>query len=135
MLYFRVVDPNRAVVEVADYLFATSQLAQTTLRSVCGQAELDELLAEREQINRLQEILDAQTEPWGMKVVTVEVKHIDSAAGNAARHGAPGRGRARAPRQGDQRRGEFQAAQKLADASASSASIRPHCSCVSCRRC
>ena len=78
VLYFRVMDPNRAVVEVVDYLFATSQLAQTTLRSVCGQAELDELLAEREQINaKLQEILDTQTDPWGIKVVTVEVKHID----------------------------------------------------------
>src|SRR5512135_1642971 len=68
VLYFRVVDPNRAVVEVENYLFATSQLAQTTLRSVCGQAELDELLAEREKINsHLQEILDQQTDPWGIK--------------------------------------------------------------------
>jgi regulator of protease activity HflC (stomatin/prohibitin superfamily) len=78
VLYFRVVDPNLAVVEVVDYLFATSQLAQTTLRSVCGQCELDELLAERDKINeRVQEILDAQTDPWGIKVVTVELKHID----------------------------------------------------------
>ena len=70
VLYFRVVDPNRSVVEVENYLFATSQLAQTTLRSVCGQAELDELLGEREKINtHLQEILDQQTEPWGIKVV------------------------------------------------------------------
>ena len=78
VLYFRVIDPNRAVVEVENYLFATSQLAQTTLRSTCGQAELDELLAEREKINtHLQEILDTQTDPWGIKVVSVEVKHID----------------------------------------------------------
>jgi regulator of protease activity HflC (stomatin/prohibitin superfamily) len=78
VLYFRVVDPNRAIVEVVDYLYATSQLAQTTLRSVCGQAELDELLAEREKVNaQLQEILDSQTDPWGIKVSTVEVKHID----------------------------------------------------------
>jgi regulator of protease activity HflC (stomatin/prohibitin superfamily) len=78
VLYFRVIDPNRAVVEVADYLFATSQLAQTTLRSVCGQAELDELLAEREKLNhKLQEILDMHTDPWGIKVSSVEVKHVD----------------------------------------------------------
>ncbi len=78
VLYFRVMVPNNAVVEVENYLYATSQLAQTTLRSVCGQAELDDLLAEREQINnKLQEILDKSTDPWGIKVATVEVKHID----------------------------------------------------------
>jgi regulator of protease activity HflC (stomatin/prohibitin superfamily) len=78
VLYFRVIDPNRAIREVANYLFATSQLAQVTLRSVCGQAELDELLAERDKINtRIQEILDSETAPWGIKVVLVEVKHID----------------------------------------------------------
>jgi len=78
VLYFRVVDANRAVTEVQNYLYATSQIAQTTLRSVCGQAHLDELLAEREKFNgRLQEIIDTHTEPWGIKVVLVEVKHID----------------------------------------------------------
>jgi len=78
VLYFRVLDPNRAIREVENYLFATAQLSQVTLRSVCGQAELDELLAEREKLNaRLQGILDAQSEPWGIKVVLVEVKHID----------------------------------------------------------
>ena len=78
VLYFRVLEPNKAVREVENYLFATSQLAQVTLRSVCGQAELDELLSERERINsRIQEILDAQTDPWGIKVVLVELKHID----------------------------------------------------------
>ncbi len=78
VLYFRVVDPNKAVVEVENYLFATSQLAQTTLRSVCGQAELDELLSERDRINQqIQEILDVSTDPWGIKVVSIEVKHID----------------------------------------------------------
>ena len=78
VVYFRVMEPNKAVVEVENYLYATSQLAQTTLRSVCGQAELDELLSERENINiRLQEILDKQTDPWGIKVTNVEVKHID----------------------------------------------------------
>jgi regulator of protease activity HflC (stomatin/prohibitin superfamily) len=119
VLYFRVIDPNRAVVDVADYLFATSQLAQTTLRSVCGQAELDELLAEREKINtRIQEILDAQTDPWGIKVVVVEVKQID----------LPQEMQRAIARQAEAERerrakvinaeGEFQAAQKLADASA-----------------
>jgi regulator of protease activity HflC (stomatin/prohibitin superfamily) len=78
VLYFRVVDANRAVVEVQNYLYATSQISQTTLRSVCGQAHLDELLAERERFNaRLQEIIDTHTEPWGIKVVLVEVKQID----------------------------------------------------------
>ncbi len=78
VVYFRVIDPNKAIVDVENYLYATSQLAQTTLRSVCGEAELDELLAEREKLNKnLQEILDKQTDPWGIKVTTVEVKHID----------------------------------------------------------
>jgi regulator of protease activity HflC (stomatin/prohibitin superfamily) len=78
VIYFRVMDPTKATIEVENFLFATSQLAQTTLRSVCGQVELDELLAEREKINtRLQAILDAHTDPWGIKVTTVEVKHID----------------------------------------------------------
>src|SRR5579885_2849216 len=78
VLYFRVVDPSRAVTEVADYLFATLQLAQTTLRSVGGQSELDDLLSQREKLNsRIQEIVDSQTEPWGIKVTLVEIKHID----------------------------------------------------------
>jgi len=78
VIYFRVMDPNNAIIEVENYLFATSQLAQTTLRSVCGQVELDELLTERDKINtRLQSILDKHTDPWGIKVSNVEVKHID----------------------------------------------------------
>ncbi len=78
VIYFRVVDPNRAVVAVEDYLYATSQIAQTTLRSVLGQAELDDLLAAREKINQqLQKIIDEHTDPWGIKVTTVEVKHVD----------------------------------------------------------
>ncbi len=78
VIYFRVMNPNNAIIEVENYLFATSQLAQTTLRSVCGQVELDELLAERDKINtRLQTILDKHTDPWGIKVSNVEVKHID----------------------------------------------------------
>ena len=78
VIYFRVMHPTKAVIEVENYLYATSQLAQTTLRSVCGQSEMDELLAEREKINvTLQEILDRHTDPWGVKVSMVEVKQID----------------------------------------------------------
>jgi regulator of protease activity HflC (stomatin/prohibitin superfamily) len=78
VVYFRVVDPLRAILEVEDYLFATNQLSQTTLRSILGQVDLDELLAERERINRqLQEVLDQQTDPWGIKVSLVELKHVD----------------------------------------------------------
>src|SRR3989442_1762362 len=78
VLYFRVLDPNRAVVVVENYLFATSQNAQTTLRSVCGEVELDQLLVEREKINaHLQSIIDQHTEPWGIKVVQVAIKFID----------------------------------------------------------
>ncbi|GAH66164.1 unnamed protein product, partial [marine sediment metagenome] len=78
VVYYRIMEPNNAVVEVEDFAYATSQLAQTSLRSVCGQAELDELLAEREKISvRLQEILDKDTDPWGIKVSKVEIKHID----------------------------------------------------------
>ncbi len=78
VLYFRVINPEKSVVEVENYLFATSQLAQTTLRSVVGQVELDELLTERDKINaRLQEIIDQHSDPWGVKVSLVEVKHID----------------------------------------------------------
>jgi len=78
VVYFRVLDPSRAVVEVENYMYATSQLAQTTLRSVLGQAELDDLLAQRDRLNQqLQQILDSETEPWGIKVSSVEVKHVD----------------------------------------------------------
>jgi len=117
VLYFRVIDSNRAVVEVENYLFATSQLAQTTLRSVCGEAQLDELLAEREKINaHLQSIIDQHTEPWGIKVVQVAVKHID----------LPEEMRRAMAKQAEAERerrakviaaeGEFQAAQRLAEA-------------------
>jgi regulator of protease activity HflC (stomatin/prohibitin superfamily) len=117
VLYFRVVDPNRAVREVENYLFATSQLAQVTLRSVCGQAPLDELLAEREKINsRIQEIIDSQTDPWGIKVVLVEVKHIDLPQDMhraMAKQAEAERERRAKVIHAD---GEFQASQKLADA-------------------
>jgi regulator of protease activity HflC (stomatin/prohibitin superfamily) len=78
VIYFRVIDPDRAIIQVEDYLFATSQIAQTTLRSVLGQSELDELLAERDRINqRLQQIIDEHTDPWGIKVTAVEIKLVD----------------------------------------------------------
>jgi regulator of protease activity HflC (stomatin/prohibitin superfamily) len=78
VVYFRVVDPMKSVLEVEDYKYATYQLSQTTLRSILGQAELDELLAEREKINRrLQEVIDEHSDPWGVKVALVEVKHVD----------------------------------------------------------
>ncbi len=117
VVYFRVLEPNRAVREVASFLFATSQLAQVTLRSVCGQAELDELLAERERINsRLQEILDNQTDPWGIKVVLVELKHIDlpqEMQRSMAKQAEAERERRAKVIHSE---GEFQASQKLADA-------------------
>jgi regulator of protease activity HflC (stomatin/prohibitin superfamily) len=78
VIYFRVIDPTKAIIEVEDFNYAMSQLAQTTLRSICGQAELDDLLSGREKLNaQLQEILDTHTDPWGIKVATVELKHID----------------------------------------------------------
>ncbi|HXH72961.1 MAG TPA: slipin family protein [Mariprofundaceae bacterium] len=78
VLYFRVIDPQKAIINVEDYLMATSQLAQTTLRSVLGQHELDEMLAEREKLNEdIQQILDTQTDAWGIKVANVEIKHVD----------------------------------------------------------
>jgi len=78
VVYFRVMDSNKAITEVENYVFATSQMSQTTLRSVVGERELDELLSEREEINsQIQEILDKQTDPWGIKVSTVEIKHVD----------------------------------------------------------
>jgi regulator of protease activity HflC (stomatin/prohibitin superfamily) len=117
VLYFRVLEPNRAIREVESFLFATSQLAQVTIRSVCGQAELDELLAERERINsRIQEILDVQTDPWGIKVVLVELKHIDlpqEMQRAMAKQAEAERGRRAKIIHAE---GEFQASQKLADA-------------------
>jgi len=117
VLYFRVIDPNRAIVGVENYLYATSQLSQTTLRSVCGQAELDELLASREKINtHLQEILDKDTEPWGVKVAKVEIKNIDlpQEMQRAIAKQAEAERERRAKVIGAE--GEFQAAQKLSDA-------------------
>ena len=118
VIYFRVVDPIKAIIEVENYSYAMSQLAQTTIRSVCGQAELDDLLAEREKINaELQEILDTHTDPWGIKVANVELKHIDLPQEMQ-------RAMARQAEAERERRakvinaeGEFQAAAKLAEAS------------------
>jgi regulator of protease activity HflC (stomatin/prohibitin superfamily) len=117
VLYFRVVEPEKALIEVEDYLYATSQLAQTSLRSVLGQAELDDLLSHRDRINKqLQEILDRQTDPWGVKISNVEIKHVD----------LPQEMKRAMARQAEAERerrakvihaeGEFQASQKLADA-------------------
>ncbi|HKG35355.1 MAG TPA: slipin family protein, partial [Solirubrobacterales bacterium] len=115
--YFRVIDPNRAIVEVENFLLATSQIAQTSLRSVLGKAELDQLLAERDRLNEdLQKIIDEQTEPWGVKVTTVEIKDVE----------IPEQMQRAMARQAEAERerrakiinseGEYQAAQKLADA-------------------
>ena len=119
VLYFRVLHPEKAVIQVENYLYGTSQLAQTTLRSVCGQAELDHLLSDRERINQqLQEIIDQQTEPWGVKVRSVELKQID----------LPHEMQRVMAKQAEAERekrakitlaeGEFQAAQRIADAAA-----------------
>ena len=117
VLYFRVMDPNRAIVSVENYYYATSQLSQTTLRSVCGQCELDELLSQRDKINmHIQEILDKDTEPWGVKVSKVELKNIDlpQEMQRAIAKQAEAERERRAKVIGAE--GEFQAAQKLADA-------------------
>lgn len=117
VVYFRVVDANKAVTDVQDYLYATSQLAQTTLRSTLGQFELDQLLSERETINeKLQDILDKHTGPWGIKVALVEVKNIDlpdEMKRAIARQAEAERERRAKVIHAD---GEFQASQKLADA-------------------
>ncbi len=117
VVYFRVLDPVAAVIEVENFYFATSQLAQTTLRSVCGQEELDSLLSEREQINaKIQNILDQDTEPWGVKVSKVEVKEIDLP--DEMKRAMAKQAEAERERRSKiiNAEGEFQAAQRLADA-------------------
>jgi len=117
VLYFRVLDPSRAVTEVANYLFATTQLAQTTLRSVGGQTELDELLAQRDKLNaRIQEIVDAQTEPWGVKVTLVELKNIDLPQDMQRAIAAQAEAERERRAKVIAAEGEFQAAQRLAEA-------------------
>ena len=117
VVYFRVVQPEKAIVDVENYLFATSQLSQTTLRSILGQSELDELLAQRDKINRaLQKIIDEHTEPWGIKVSNVEVKQIDlpiEMQRDMAKQAEAERERRAKVVHAE---GEFQASQKLADA-------------------
>ena len=115
--YFRVVDPNKSIVEIQDVLAATSQIAQTTLRSVLGKAELDTLLSEREQLNEnLQHIIDDQTEPWGIKVTTVEIKDVEIPA--AMQHAMARQAEAERERRAKiiDAEGEFQAAAKLLEA-------------------
>lgn len=106
VLYFRVLDPQKAIIQVEDFLVATSQLAQTTLRAVLGKHELDELLAEREQLNLdIRQVLDAQTDAWGIKVANVEIKHVDLNESMVRAIARQGRGRARTSSQGDSCRG------------------------------
>jgi regulator of protease activity HflC (stomatin/prohibitin superfamily) len=117
VLYFRVLHPEKAVIQVENYLYGTSQMAQTTLRSVCGQGELDDLLAERESINqKLQEIIDLQTEPWGVKVRAVEVKQIDLPAEMQRAMARQAEAEREKRSKVIHAEGEYQAAQKLAQA-------------------
>lgn len=117
VVYFRVIEPMKSVIEVENYLYATSQLSQTTLRSVCGQAELDELLSNREEISsHIQELLDRQTDPWGIKVSAVELKHIDLP--EEMQRAMAKQAEAERERRSKiiHAEGEFQASQKLRDA-------------------
>lgn len=119
VVYFRVVDPSRAITEVADYEYATSQISQTTLRSVLGQSALDDLLSKRDELNaELQKIIDEQTEPWGIKVSTVEVKNVDLPV--EMQRAIAKQAEAERERRAKviHAEGEFQASQKLADAAA-----------------
>ena len=133
--YFRVVDANLALSQVQNYLYATSQLAQTNLRSVVGQFELDEILSDREKVNaKLQVILDQDTEPWGIKVSKVEVKQVDIPEIDAARHRQAGGGGARAARENYSRGRRIRSLDEAGAgrASAGNRSRRPF-SCATCR--
>jgi len=117
VLYFRVIDPSKAVTEVANYLFATLQLSQTTLRSIGGQTELDDLLAQRDKLNaRIQEVVDAQTEPWGIKITLVELKNIDLPQDMQRAIAAQAEAERERRAKVIAAEGEFQAAQKLGEA-------------------
>lgn len=119
VLYFRVIHPEKAVIQVENYLYGTSQLAQTTLRSICGQAELDNLLSDRERINQqLQEIIDQQTEPWGVKVRAVELKQIDLPQEMQRVMAKQAEAEREKRAKVTLAEGEFQAAQRIADAAA-----------------
>ena len=118
VVYFKVIDPVKATIQVENYLYATSQLAQTTLRSILGMVELDELLSEREKLNlQLQEVLDKQTDPWGIKVTLVEVKYVDLP--QEMQRAMAKQAEAERDRRAKviSAEGEFQASSKLADAS------------------
>ena len=117
VLYFRVIDPEKAIIEVEDYLYATSQLAQTTLRSILGQSDLDDLLSKRDEINvHLQKVIDEQTEPWGVKVANVEVKNVDLP--HEMQRALAKQAEAERERRAKviNAQGEFEAAQKLSEA-------------------
>src|SRR5271163_475341 len=117
VLYFRVIDPSKAVTEVRDYLYSTLQLSQTTLRSVGGQTELDDLLSQREKLNaQIQEVIDANTEPWGVKVVLVELKNIDLPQDMQRAIAAQAEAERERRAKVIAAEGEFQAAQRLAEA-------------------
>jgi len=117
VVYFRVLDPQKAIIEVENYLYATSQLAQTTLRSVLGESDLDELLSARDKINQqLQEIIDNATDPWGIKVSMVEVKHVDLPVEMQRAMAAQAEAERERRAKVISAEGEFQAAQKLSDA-------------------
>jgi regulator of protease activity HflC (stomatin/prohibitin superfamily) len=117
IIYFRVIDPRRAIVAVEDFLYATSQIAQTTLRSVLGQSQLDDLLSKREEINvNLQQIIDQQTEPWGVKVTAVEVKNVDLPAEMVRAIAKQAEAERERRAKVIHAEGEFQAAQKLSEA-------------------
>ncbi len=117
VLYFRVIDPEKAIIEVEDYLYATSQLSQTTLRSILGQSDLDDLLSKRDEINaHLQQVIDGQTEPWGVKVANVEVKNVDLP--HEMQRALAKQAEAERERRAKviNAQGEFEAAQKLSEA-------------------
>jgi len=117
VVYFRIVDPNSALTQVEDYLFAVSQLAQTTLRSVCGQAELDQILSQRERINaQIQDIVDAQTAPWGIKIGLVAVKDVDLPQDMQRAMAKQAEAERERRAKVIHAEGEFQASQKLFDA-------------------
>ena len=119
VIYFRVVSPQEAVVQVENYLYATSQIAQTTLRSILGQAELDELLSEREKLNQaLQQVIDRQTEPWGVKVTTVEVKNVDLPQEMQRAIARPAEAERERRAKVINAEGEYQASARLAEAAA-----------------
>jgi regulator of protease activity HflC (stomatin/prohibitin superfamily) len=136
VIYFRVVDPERAIIQVENFMQATSELAQTTLRSVLGKHELDEMLAERDKLNNdIQEILDSQTDAWGIKVANVEIKHVDIDESMVRAIARQAEAEREPPRQDHQRRGRAAGRQKLVEAARSSGQSPRRCSCAISARC